>query len=168
MVVMETEMPVEKVKKVKAEGELESAPKAKKVKFEKPSESPVKSPEKKKDKKKKKSKDGAAPDSKKQKLSDKIVAKKQDLKDKLGKKLNPNAEKVEQTPEQKAKLKEEKKKLREERRKKDKETGVFDIGVRAKQVWEEVRREDCAAGKILYRPFMCFLLSNFELLNLFH
>jgi len=147
---METEMPVEKVKKakkVKAEGELESAPKAKKVKFEKPSESPVKSPEKKKDKKKKKSKDGAAPDSKKQKLSDKIVAKKQDLKDKLGKKLNPNAEKVEQTPEQKAKLKEEKKKLREERRKKDKETGVFDIGVRAKQVWEEVRREDCAAGR---------------------
>jgi len=142
---------VENVKKVKAEGELESAPKAKKVKFEKPSESPVKSPEKKKDKKKKtdknKSKDGAAPDSKKQKLSDKIVAKKQDLKDKLGKKLNPNAEKVEQTPEQKAKLKEEKKKLREERRKKDKETGVFDIGVRAKQVWEEVRREDCAAGR---------------------
>ena len=65
----------------------------------------------------------------------------------LSKKINPNAEKVEQTPEQKAKLKEEKKKLREERRKKDKETGVFDIGVRAKQVWEEVRREDCAAGK---------------------
>merc|ERR1712204_40239 len=107
MVIMETEIPVENVKKVKAEGELESAPKAKKVKFEKPSESPVKSPEKKKDKKKKtdknKSKDGAAPDSEKQKLSDKIVAKKQDLKDKLGKKLNPNAEKVEQTPEQKAK-----------------------------------------------------------------
>ena len=171
MVVMETEMPVKKVKKVKAEGELESAPKAKRVKFEKPSESPVKSPEKKKDKKKKtdknKSKDGAAPDSKKQKLSDKIVAKKQDLKDKLGKKLNPNAEKVEQTPEQKAKLKEEKKKLREERRKKDKENGVFDIGVRAKQVWEEVRREDCAAGKILYQLFTYFLLSNFRLNHLF-
>ena len=44
------------------------------------------------------------------------------------------------------KLKEEKKKLREDRRKKDKEDGVFDIGVRAKQVWEEVRREDCGAG----------------------
>merc|ERR1712204_111557 len=103
MVIMENEIPVENVKKVKAEGELESAPKAKKVKFEKPSESPVKSQEKKKKTDKNKSKDGAAPDSKKQKLSDKIVAKKQDLKDKLGKKLNPNAEKVEQTPEQKAK-----------------------------------------------------------------
>jgi len=80
-------------------------------------------------------------------LTEKIDAKKQNLKDKIVKKFKPDAEKEPLDPEKKAKLKEEKKQLREERRKKAKTDGVFDIGVRAKLVWEEVRREDCKAER---------------------
>ena len=114
----------------------------------------MKSPENKKEKKKTSDKNGKSNESdpKKKKLSGKIDAKKQMLKDKIGKKfVKPDAEKEPLDPEKKAKLKEEKKKLREERRKKDKIDGVFDIGVRAKQVWEEVRKGDCAAGKFFRR-----------------
>lgn len=113
-----------KIKKSKKESpkkdENASPNKEKKAKFEKPTE-----PKKKVDKKK-------------AKLSEKITKKKDELKSKLQKK-----EKKELNAEEKAELKEKKKKLREERRKKDRKEGVFDIGIRAKQVWEEVRREDC-------------------------
>ena len=42
----------------------------------------------------------------------------------------------------KIEMREKQKKTREERRKK-KDGSVFELGVQAKKVWEEVRREDC-------------------------
>ena len=139
------EMSVKKAKRPRND-ENGSTPEAKKVKFEKPIDEEIQDTEQSPDKKKSKKTKESLP--KKKKLSEKIEKKTQALKEKIvNKKSGGKKEKEELDPEKKAELKEKKKKLREDRRKKDKEEGVFDIGVRAKQVWEEVRREDCPESK---------------------
>jgi pumilio family protein 6 len=94
-----------------------------------------------------------SPKSKKQKpLKEKIENKKSDLKEKIQNKgKKPEDEDEEKDPkteaEKKAEMRGKQKKLREERRKKDQGDGVFDVSVRAKQVWEELRRKDCPEEK---------------------
>jgi hypothetical protein len=69
-------------------------------------------------------------------------------------------------PEEKAKpmtkveMRQKQKKLKEERRKKRDATGVFELSVQAKKVWEVVRREDCPKDKQVSRSKGLRLLSE--------
>ena len=87
---------------------------------------------------------------KKANLKAKIAGKQANFK--LGHKAKPkDGEKPKEgekpKPQTKVEMRTQQKKLKMERRKKRDVTGVFDLSVQAKKVWEEVRREDCPKDK---------------------
>ncbi len=119
--------------KVKREEKSVSSPKKDKIKVKQEAVTPKKSPKH----------ESKTPESKKK---NKKANLEQKIKDKKASLIEKKKGKPSETA-TKSEAREKQKKLRDERRKKDKKPEVVDLSVRAKQVWEEVRREDCPEDK---------------------
>lgn len=121
---------------------------AKKIKAKKPSS---KSPEAKKNKKLEEKDPSEVTDVKKVKSKKaKSGGEKTDKQTALKNKVKAKHDKAKEAPKTKAEMRGDQKQLREERRKKKstkKEENIFDLGIKAKKVWEEARREDCTESR---------------------